>query len=406
MAALACGVVGGIIDIFLVGSPTDSSLVKWTDEQVDKCVMIFAKRMGWSPTEGKKNSVASAIGFLEKKFKVGYDQRHTTDVNYQFNMSARNHHLKSLSHSPSLSGLFFSVVNQFTSTSSFIANGKIITIKTETFELQGHNFPAKLFCAVANWFGHIMSDVAGSSGSKGNLGRGSGVPIPFYELFLFCDFGSFQVGEARYNLATVATKVFEKGYDFRYGLTMGIPVLVTDLSIRLIWALRRYFQYKKPIKECIATDKNKDLRMMLLIGTGILCIMDGADAAIRSKGNIILFFMRLNLIAWSRLLFLVYKEVYIRIFSENVAQKYLDYFIEVNNYLLEYLKELEEIDIVRYKKEIEEYHIFIKEIESAKSETELNIILVKIIKEAGIKPYEENTFDEFMNNEKSVLCFK
>ena len=62
-------------------------------------------------------------------------------------------------------------------------------IQTETFELQGGNFSAKLFCGVANWFGHIMSDIAGSSGSQG---RGSGLAIPFFELFQMCTFGEFQ----------------------------------------------------------------------------------------------------------------------------------------------------------------------------------------------------------------------
>lgn len=142
----------------------------------------------------------------------------------------------------------FSILNQFTSTSSFIANGKIITIATDTYELQGGNFIAKLFCGVANWFGHIMSDIAGSSGARGNAGRGAGVVMPFYELFQFCKFGSFKVGNDRQDLATIATRAFQEGYDFRFGMAAAIPVVLTDLSIRLIWALRRHFQYELPVK--------------------------------------------------------------------------------------------------------------------------------------------------------------
>ena len=85
--------------------------------------------------------------------------------------------MKSLGHSPDIIGLFFSILNQFTSTSTFLSNGQLITIETNTYELQGHNFISKLFCGVTNWFGHIMSDIAGSSGAAG---RGSGVVIPFY----------------------------------------------------------------------------------------------------------------------------------------------------------------------------------------------------------------------------------
>ena len=77
LIAAGCGVIAGLVDIFLVGEPRDSKRQVWTDAQVDKTVMAFAKTCGWTPKAGKENSVASAIGFLEKKFPVNYDQRHT-----------------------------------------------------------------------------------------------------------------------------------------------------------------------------------------------------------------------------------------------------------------------------------------------------------------------------------------
>lgn len=289
LAAVACGAVGGLVDIFLVGTPGDSVLGKWTDSQVDSAVKGFAKLVGWNPSQAQTGNVASAIGFLERKYGVNYDQRHTADVGNAFNMSAKNHHMMSLSHSPDIVGLFFSILNQFTSTSSFIANGKIITIATDTYELQGGNFIAKLFCGVANWFGHIMSDIAGSSGARGNAGRGAGVVMPFYELFQFCKFGSFKVGNDRQDLATIATRAFQEGYDFRFGMAAAIPVVLTDLSIRLIWALRRHFQYELPVKECVPTSQHADLRIMLLLGNGTLCVMDGIDAGVRSGGNFLTF---------------------------------------------------------------------------------------------------------------------
>lgn len=44
MAAVACGAIGGVMDIFLVGMPGEGILGKWTDQQVDKAVMAFAKK--------------------------------------------------------------------------------------------------------------------------------------------------------------------------------------------------------------------------------------------------------------------------------------------------------------------------------------------------------------------------
>lgn len=403
LIAVGCGAIAGIIDIFLVGSPADSKLQSWTDTQVDKTVMNFAKTCGWSPREGKENSVASAIGFLERKFKVNYDQRHSGDVGKLFAMSTQNHHMKSLGHSPDIIGLFFSILNQFTSTSSFLNNGQLITIKTDTFELQGNDFVSKLFCGVANWFGHIISDVAGSSGASK---RGSGVVIPFYELFQLCDFGSFQVKNDINTLATVATKVFQKGYDARFGLTMSIPVVVCDLSIKLVWAIKHYFYHKRPLSECIPSKQHDDLRMMLIIGDGTLCLMDGADAAIRSGGDWVNFLLRLNLVAWYRLIVLVFREVCIKAGISMPLQKQLDAYIRINEVITEYLTQLEQIDIEQFKHETKQYNEFIGMLESVDNEDTLNVILRKEYKALGIQLPYEGDFNDFMNNSFSVLEFK
>lgn len=403
LIAVGCGVIAGIIDIFLVGAPGDSKLQNWTDAQVDKTVMLFAKTCGWSPKIGKENNVASAIGFLEKKFPVNYDQRHTGDVGNLFNMSTKNHHMKSLGHSPDIIGLFFSILNQFTSTSSFIHNGQLITIKTKNFELQGHNFISKLFCGVANWFGHIMSDIAGSSGASK---RGSGVVIPFYELFQLCDFGSFQIGENKNTLATVATKVFQEGYDARFGITMAIPVVMCDLTIKLTWAIKHYFYHKRPLVECIPTKKHDDLRIMLIIGNGALCLMDGADAAIRSGGNWINFFLRLNIIAWFRLVLLVFREVCIRLGISFPLQKQIDAYIRINEALVEYLEQLKQIDIDKFYEETEKYNKLIAMMEKTSTEEELTDLLKSEYVSLGLELPYKGSFDDFMKDDSLKLEFK
>lgn len=403
LIAVASGAIAGMVDIFLVGSPGDSKLQTWTDAQVDKTVMGFAKACGWSPKEGKEKSVASAIGFLEKRFPVNYDHRNTTDVGGLFDMGTKNHHMKSLAHSPDIIGLFFSILNQFTSTASFLSGGQLITIKTDTYELQGHNFISKLFCGVTNWFGHIMSDVAGSSGS---VNRGSGVVIPFFELFQLCEFGSFQVGKNRNTLATVATKVFQEGYDARFGITMGIPVVLCDLLIKLIWAIKHYFYHKRPLAECIPTKKHDDLRIMLILGDGTLCLMDGADAAIRSGGNWVNFFLRLNIVAWYRLVLLVFREVCIRLGISFPLQKQLDAYIRINEALTLYLAQLEQIDIERFKEETTQYNKMVAMLEGTETEEELNILLRNEYKALGFSLPYNGDFDDFMKDNSSVLEFK
>lgn len=406
LMAVGCGVIGGVIDIFLVGSPGNSALEKWSDEQVDKTVKGFAKTVGWAPKDEQKNSVSSAIGFLEKKFKVNYDQRHTADVGNLFNMNTKNHHLMSLSHSPDIVGLFFSILNQFTSTSSFIADGQLITISTDTFELQGKNFIAKIFSGIANWFGHIMSDIAGSSGSRGNTGRGAGVALPFYEIFQFCKFGKFSVKKDKQDLAIIAVRAFQEGYDFRFGLTTIIPIIITELSIRLMWALRRYFQYEKPLRECIPTTDHAELRVMILLGNGTLCVMDGADAAIRSGGNFLIMFTRLNIIAWFRFVSLVLKEICIRLGIKDALQKELEAFKRVNEAILVYLVELEKIDVEAYRREVENYTEYCRLLDKTSDEETLNMVLDLSFKQLGVKKAWKGDFDEFMKNRSNHLVFE
>ncbi len=407
LVAVGCGAIGGLIDVFLVGAPGDSTLGKWTDEQVDTVVKMFAKKQGWLPREKNKDSIASAIDFLRRKYPVNYDQRNTTDVGGAFSMMPKDHHMKSLGHSPDIIGLFFSIINQFTSTSSFISNGSIITIDTETFELVGDNFISKLLGGIANWFGHIMSDIAGDNGSRGQGKRGMGVVMPFYELLGLCDFGKFSDGKGnRQTLATIATRAYTEGYDARFGLALAIPVIMTDLSIRLIWGIRQYFMMGKDLKDCIPTSRHADLRMMILVGNGTLCVIDGLDAGIRSGGNFLAFFMRLNFIAWMKLVRLVIKEVFIRVGVNADLEEQLNAMRRVTEAIEAYLAELEKIDIEAFKKEVSAYKNCCDLIESANNEDELNAVLKTSIRQMGFELPWEGDFDSFMGDRSNKLVFE
>lgn len=306
MIAGTCGLIGGLIDVFFVGMPNQGPLTKFTDDLTDRSVQKFAKFNGWKGSREGKDPTASAIGFLERKFKINYDHRHSGDVDKLFNMSARNHHIKSLGHSPDLVGLFFSILDQFTNTAHFVDNGRIISVNTETFQLNGSNFISKIFSGFVNWLGHLFSDVAGSSGTQG--GRGAGIPIPFYSLLQFINIGEF--GQHRQTFAKVSVQVFEQGYDFRHGLALTIPVLTTELLTRFMWVIKCRFYHKQAWNECIPSMNAPKLRLTLLIAHGSLCLVDFSDATLRSGGNIIQFMLRSNVVAWARFSTLALKEVF------------------------------------------------------------------------------------------------
>lgn len=408
IAAVACGAIGGIIDIFWVGMPKEGILGKWTDQQVDKAVITFAKKI---PSSKEKNisNVQEAIKFLEDEFKVNYDQSITVD---ELIISPKMHHMMSLGHSPDIVGLFFSILNQFTMTSSFIADGQLITIESDTFELKGGNFIMKIMCGIANWFGHLMSDIAGSSG---NHNRGMGITMPFYEFFGFCNFGKFKVGEERKTLAEIAQMAFTyqedknspvMSYDFRFGMTQAIPIVVTELTIRLIWTLRRHFQYHKSFRECIPSSRNEDLRVMILIGNGTLCVMDGIDAGVKSGGNFLMFFMRMNLCAWVRFAVLALKEVCIRVNLTNDLQRQLDAYQKINELLTQYLEQLKQIDLTLYKEEVEKFERAVRIFTQVNSEEELNKLLLEKFEELGIKKPWNGNFDTHMSNKQGKLVFE
>lgn len=134
--------------------------------------------------------------------------------------------------------------------------------------------------------------------------------MPFYELFLFCDFGDFD-GKT---FAETMISVFEQGYDLRFGVTMAIPVIMEELMIKSIWMIRQKFIRKRSWKESFPTSQHADLRIMLIVGNSTLCLIDSADAAVHgvAGGNVVSFICHLNLVGWVRLILLVLKELKIR----------------------------------------------------------------------------------------------
>ncbi|MNT83410.1 hypothetical protein D3C72_2232720 [compost metagenome] len=76
-----------------------------------------------------------------------------------------------------------------------------------------------------------------------------------------------------------------------------------------MWTVKQRFYHQQPWAACIPSAANPELRRMLLIGHGALCLVDGTDAALRSGGDMIQFMLRSNLVAWARFGTLALKEL-------------------------------------------------------------------------------------------------
>lgn len=323
--AASSGALCGVIDIFLVGKPDESPLGDITDKWFANRTIDFAKLCGY---KGDKNSLSSAINFLEEKFKIPYDQSVGGGIFRELiNLTPSNHHFKSLGHNPTLLGLFSSILNQFTNTSDFVSNGELISLNNSDgkFELQGKNIPSKLFCGIANWIGHLISDVSGSSGSKS---RGMGIPSPIWawsnDVIAIKAKLNIPVTEFDKSVNELALKLFKKGYDVRFQTTQAIPVFINEMIVRLLYSIRRLIGYYISVpkndrswgllwKSC-EPFSNATVKRMLTVAHGTFCIIDIGDATIRGfeKGigsfNVFEFVLRLNVVGVGRFAISLYGE--------------------------------------------------------------------------------------------------
>ena len=223
----ASGALCGIVDIFLVGKPGESPIGDLTDKWFAERTKSFAKLCKWDST--KDDSLKSAIKHLEKKFKIPYDQSVGGSIFHELiNLTPDNHHFKSLGHNPTILGLFFSILNQFTNTSSFVSEGELITLNNSDgkFELEGHNIPSKLFCGFVNWLGHLISDVSGASSSKG---RGMGIPSPIWSWTndVIAIKRKIGVPASEFDKTTneLALQIFKEGYDTRFQTAQALSLI-------------------------------------------------------------------------------------------------------------------------------------------------------------------------------------
>ena len=323
-----CGALCGVIDIFLVGKPGESPVGNITDKWFEERTKDFAKLCGW---EDNGKGLSSAIAHLEKKFKVPYDQRGAGDAaSFIFDLNPTNHHFKSLAHNPTLLGLFFSILDQFSTPnqSHFITGGELIALQNadDTFELRGNDIPSKLFCAFVNWFGHLISDISGSSGSKG---RGMGIPSPFWawtnDIIAIKRKLDIPVSEFDKSINELALNIYKEGYDIRFQAAQAIPVFVNEILVRLIYSIRRLIRYfsnvekeersfKRLWKEC-EPFSNATVKRMLTVAHGTFCLIDTGDAVVRGFAagggsfNVAEFAMRINIVGVGRFAISLYGEV-------------------------------------------------------------------------------------------------
>ena len=136
LVSISSGILCGMLDILLVGDFNLEAGRSIADENVNSLVNKTARMLGC-----KDNDVKSCVAFLEKKFPIPADGN-TPDFG-----GGLQHHLRDFSHHPTIVGLMFSLLTQF-SEKSYGTNvsGKfmIVPVPEKSRIFIGKDVPDKL----------------------------------------------------------------------------------------------------------------------------------------------------------------------------------------------------------------------------------------------------------------------
>ena len=306
--SVASGMMCGMLDILWVGDFSLESGRAIADEKVNEFVKKVVKVSGC-----KDNDLKKSVAFLEKKFPISADGN-TADFG-----GGLQHHLRDFAHHPTIIGLAFSLLTQFTEKSyGTDVNGNFIVVpvpeKSRIFV--GKDVPEKIVKGTIVWFFHLISDIAGSSSTVG-LSGGTGIPGPILSLAkelstlpfikkLKVNDESLSVFLSKLFNGTLFAKHDENGkiiketvvkFDFRGELGVAVelgkqavPVIANECIVRIFYFIRRIMleiksEDIKTINEFSKLDWNKvkpfnnpTLTRMITISTGVFTAIDIAEA--------------------------------------------------------------------------------------------------------------------------------
>ncbi|GHU43349.1 hypothetical protein FACS1894111_08800 [Clostridia bacterium] len=313
LVSISSGLLCGLLDVLWVG---DFSLERGRNiasDTVDNFVLKTAKLLGY-----KEDDLGAAVKFLEKTFPIPSDGN-TPDFG-----GGLQHHLRDFAHHPTIVGLIFSFLTQFTYKSyGTDVNGvfKIVDIPEVSRAFIGNDVPSKILFGTITWFFHLISDVAGSSSTVGKSG-GTGIPGPLLalakELSVLPFFKEINVGDnsisvflstlfngtllAKHDVSGKIVKDTVLKFDLRGELGVAIelggqsiPVVANECIVRCFYFIRRLAieirendvhslsDMKQINWDKVTPQNNPTIARMLTIATGIFTTVDVGTATITQK---------------------------------------------------------------------------------------------------------------------------
>ena len=249
LICVAAGILSAVVDILLVGVPGPSATGTKAGPLSDYVRKQFEKK--FPPEEMAK--------LAEKKFvKTPYDAQDNRNTSVDVEgLSSYYHRLVSLGHDPIL-GWVIGVID--------IMKGQMTTIdKKGRIVVQvvaGYSDRKEMdfFKALSKQFLHLKSDIV----------TPMGLPAPFMGLFNLLQFGN--IGEENNTIAEVVQGMYYEGYDFIQFCSSSIPVMLTELIVRLSWSIRRLkngCSIKESIPASLNRSKTPKLASMLFLAHSV-----------------------------------------------------------------------------------------------------------------------------------------
>lgn len=238
--SVSAGLLSAVVDIVLVGVPerTPEGL---RGRPLENYVRgRFKDRFPPEEMERLARDVSS---------KVPYDAPYNKDFTetYVEGLWPTMHRLYSLGHDPLL-GFVVGTLDILTGRMSTI--DKLGDLVVQEIPRYADRKAASLFAALCKQVIHLKTDVTTSMG----------LPAPLMGLFNLMQFGS--IGEEDQTVAQIVQGMYYEGYDFQHFCAQSIPVMLTEVVVRLGYFLKRVKE-GDPIGQALPVTTNRDKRPKL-----------------------------------------------------------------------------------------------------------------------------------------------
>lgn len=239
------GIVSAAVDILMVGIPQKGPEGLEAGTLSNFIRKKFDEAFPADEMEKLANSKESKVSFDAQ------DNRNTT-IRVE-GLSAYYHRLLSLGHDPLLGfvvGVFDILTGRMTTIDK---TGKFVS---QVMENYADRKESDIFAALAKQLVHFKSDITTSMG----------LPAPLMGVFNLFQFGS--IGEYEQTVAEIVQGMYYEGYDFIHFCSMSISVMITEVIVRISYAIKRINEGKRihdSIPFSLNREKHPKLATMLFI---------------------------------------------------------------------------------------------------------------------------------------------